>query len=109
MERSRLLTIVLFAFGAAGLMAYALTYRPPLPTTPNSIFAYDQRTFLATRKVTTPRFPLHLIVFTSDGGNVETDWYDSSLALLAPESGVYVTLLIDQTPVADVLTGSYFG
>lgn len=90
-------------------MAYALTYRAPSRARAYSAFAYDQSTFGSTRTIKQDGSRLHVLYFRSDGGGVEVNWYDSSMASLTPDAGVYIMLTIDQQPVVDALTGSYFG
>lgn len=109
MGRNRVAALTTFAVVAGGLVAYALTYRPSAPRTPSTMFAYTQQAFSATRTVTRNGFPLHVLRFRSYGGVVQVDWYDSAVSSLAPGSGDYATLIIDQQPVADALTGSYYG
>lgn len=94
---------------AAGLLAYAITYRAPSRVKPNTIFAYDEQIFHSTRAVTNAGFQLHSIEFKTEGGDVAVEWYDSSLASVAAKSGIYTTLYIDGQHVVNALTGSYLG
>jgi hypothetical protein len=106
----RPLEVAAFLFLSAGLLGYALTYRPPRRPRPYSMFLYDQRTFYASR-ITLSDLQLHLLDFDSDGGVVSVNWYDSSLSSRSrsQDSGIYVTLLIDGVDVADTLSGFYSG
>jgi hypothetical protein len=101
--------IALAAFLAVGLMAYALTYRSPRPAQASARFAYHQDRFVATRNVSNSGFLLQTLQRRIGGGNVEVDWYDSSLASVTPKTGTYVTLYIDGQQVVSALSGSYFG
>jgi hypothetical protein len=108
-HRRRALGLAAFLLAAAGLMAYALTYRTPAGAKPNTLFASSQQTFDLTRTVATTGFVLHTLEFRTDGGDVEADWYDSSLASTGTRSGVYAVLMIDGDEIASALTGSYLG
>lgn len=110
MRPDRAISYVLFLFAASALMAYAITYRGPAASLPPTLFAADQGTFYRTRTITSQQGTrLHSLRFVTYTGSVTVEWYDSALAGLKPQSGIYATLLIDGREIASSLTGSFFG
>lgn len=97
------------AFLAAGLMAYAVTFRATRRTAPDTMLAFGQQTFRATRIVTTAGGTLHNLAAHTDGGVVKVNWYDSSLAPLGADSRVDATLLVDGQQIVSTVTGSVLG
>jgi hypothetical protein len=106
--RRRIIAIAIYGFIAGGLLAYSLTYRAPPRAHENTMFAYQQQTFVSTRTIATTR-QVHSLEFWTSGGGIEVAWYDSALSSLAADAGIYATLYIDGQQITNTLTGADTG
>jgi hypothetical protein len=70
--------------------------------------ASSQQIFTHSRFFTGPAL-LHALRVESHGGITRIEWYDGAWTPLAPRTGSYVSLYVDERRVASALLGGYFG